>query len=174
METVSLARVRELFDVDVEAGTMRWKVNKGRGRVGALAGKVHGQSGYLTVGIDNRHYRAHRLIWLCATGRWPANWLDHINGDRLDNRIDNLREVTPALNGRNRVSPQANSTTKLVGVSWHKLRQKWRASIQVDGKHIHLGLYDDPAIASAVYWDAKRRHHGLNAYEGRLHEIGVL
>lgn len=83
---------------------------------------------------------------------------DHINGNTLDNRRENLRIATYMENGRNR-GKQANNTSGFKGVSWHKRNRKWWAQIQVDGKHFSLGFFTTPEKAHAIYCEAATKQH---------------
>jgi len=85
--------------------------------------------------------RAHRLAWFCVHGVMPVGEIDHINQDKLDNKIKNLRDVSRELNQRNGTR-KGNNTSGVPGVTWHKQRGKWCAQAGVDGKHHHLGLFD--------------------------------
>lgn len=115
-------------------------------------------NGYRYLWVDGKCKLAHRLAWLITTGDEPAGQIDHINGDRLDNRISNLRVASRSENGQNR-GIQANNTSGYVGVSWHKANAMWWAGIKLNGKRKSLGYFHDPAEASAAYLDAKRRMH---------------
>jgi hypothetical protein len=93
--------VRELFDYDYATGNLLWRVRKSpRNPVGSVAGHLHG-TGYVKVRIDYKNYSAHRIVWLWHHGVWPTYMIDHINGDRADNRIENLRDVSQSINCRN-------------------------------------------------------------------------
>lgn len=85
--------------------------------------------------------------------------VDHINGDSLDNRRANLRLCTHQQNTKNK-SLRYDSSTGYKGVSWHKQSEMYQAKICVNGKQIHLGLYDDPAVAAKVYDTAAKKYHG--------------
>jgi len=104
------------------------------------AGNVN-KTGYLRVGVFDVKYWAHRIIWLLVHGEIPKN-IDHINGVRSDNRLDNLRSVTHKENHKNQVIPRSN-TSGAMGVSWHKRDKKWYARIKVNGKEKYLGLFSD-------------------------------
>lgn len=102
------------------------------------------------VGILNKvHYRSHRVIWLMVTGDWPVADIDHINGDRKDNRWDNLRSVSRTENCCNS-SIRSDNVSGVVGVSWSKSGKKWDAYISKDKKLHKLGLYSTKEEAVAV------------------------
>lgn len=105
--------------------------------------------GYKMGRISYTIFRAHRVIMAMVNGEWPAHEVDHINGDRADNRRKNLRLVTRTENGRNTRKP-AHNTSKVVGVSWHKASGKWRASIKTNGMGKHLGVFPRKADAIAA------------------------
>ena len=96
--------------------------------------------GYLAGTLFNRHVYAHRAAFTLMEGRWPEH-VDHINGDKTDNRWANLREVTHVQNMRN-LPIMSNNSSGIAGVSWIKARDVWRALIGVGGKSIFLGEYD--------------------------------
>jgi hypothetical protein len=104
--------------------------------------------GYLAGSILNRHIYAHRAAWCCMFGRWPSD-IDHINGDKTDNRLANLREVQHFQNMRNMPMPSTN-TSGVVGVNWLADRGVWRASIGIFGKTVFLGEYDQIETAMAA------------------------
>lgn len=105
--------------------------------------------GYLHGRIFDRPYKAHRIIWLLHTGDWPAMHLDHINGNRADNSIANLRAVTRTENMMN-TRIRSDNTSGVVGVCWDGSRGKWLATICVARKYRHLGRFDDLDEAIAV------------------------
>ena len=120
--------------------------------------------GYLRCSIFYRRYYAHRIIWAMVTSEWPSAQIDHINHDRLDNRIKNLRAVTNKENGKNQSMPCTN-TSGTVGVGWHKASGKWRADIVSNGKQIRLGKFTDIKDAIVARKDAEaeyfyHRNHG--------------
>ena len=96
-----LDRFRDLLRYDPETGRFYWKANRGKGRVGAIAGAVS-DLGYLVIMIDGKRIRASRMAWLFTHNEWPKNFIDHINHDRSDDRISNLRDVNYCTNNRNR------------------------------------------------------------------------
>lgn len=114
---------------------------------GTVAGSI--KQDRILIRIGGRFHFAHRLAFLIVTGRWPENYIDHVNGYPLDNRWKNLREATPAENQQNR-SEVSGSSSGYMGVSWDRSRSKWQAHIKIDGKFLHLGRFvniEDAVIA---------------------------
>jgi len=128
------------------------------------AGGIDGQ-GYILVKLFGRTSGIHRVAWTIHHGAWPADQIDHINGDRADNRIVNLREVTHQENCKNQ-KMRRNNTSGVMGVGWYKPRAKWRALISVDGKYIHLGDFDSIEDAAAARAKAEIEH-GFHTNHGR-------
>lgn len=151
-------RLREVLHYNLQTGTFtRIKGGSGKGASrGSIAGYDHGQ-GYIRISVDGEAYRAHRLAFLCVTGKWPAHEVDHINGIRSDNRWENLRELTGGENTHNQRKPHRNGSTGFLGV--RAFEGKYRAAIGVNGARIHLGTFDTPQLAHAAYVAAKRELH---------------
>lgn len=139
-------RVRELFDLDLETGVLRWKVRtSNRIKIGDVAGCLKGDSGYLVVRIDDTLYKVHRVIYLLVHGYTPENDIDHIDRNRLNNIPTNLREVSQSCNSRNADTPNTN-TSGVKGVYWHSYKSgggKWFASITANGGLRHLCFCSD-------------------------------
>jgi hypothetical protein len=123
---------------------------------GRLAGTVNG-SGYRQVRINNKIYPEHRIIFMMHHGYMPET-IDHINGVRTDNRVENLRECTPTQNGYNSVGKTKNGLPK--GVTWSKRASKYQAQLSIDGKNTYLGLFSSVDEAEAVVNEARSKHHG--------------
>ena len=154
---ITAERLRDLLSYDPQTGEFRWVRPTTRSvRVGDVAGSSG--PGYVGIFIDGYRYYAHRLAWLHMTGAFPRQQLDHINGDRRDNRFSNLRECSGSQNQQNRAANKANRTG-LVGVCLHKRSGKFQAQITVQGKTRALGMFADPQAAHAAYLDAKRAAH---------------
>lgn len=114
--------------------------------------------GYKSAKIFDTNYKAHRIAWKMVYGVDPSNLIDHINGDRTDNRIANLREASYSENRINTRGVRGSSGFK--GVIWSSQSQKWIAEIKVGGKRKYLGSFDDPCEASEVYKTAAKFMHG--------------
>lgn len=116
---------------------------------------------YVYVSIVYRGYSfaASHVVWRIVHGGWPEVGIDHRDGDSGNNRHLNLRLSTAAQNSQNRVARVDNTAGGLPGVSWHKLRGRWRASIGIGRRQVHLGLFDDPKEAHQAYLAAKRELH---------------
>lgn len=100
-DLLTYEQVAALLRADPATGVLWWLPASGRhGRAG---GMVRCESGYVNVVLHGRSFKAHRLIWLLCTGSWPKYFIDHINGDRHDNRLANLRDVPHAENQRNQI-----------------------------------------------------------------------
>lgn len=109
---ISLGRLKELFFYDPEEGKFYWRDD------GLIAGGPHNR-GYWHIRVDgSKKILAHRLAWFYVYGEWPKLWLDHINRDKLDNRIENLRDVGSGINRRN-AKMNENNKSKITGVHWH-------------------------------------------------------
>ena len=142
---------RDFFRYDPETGDIfRIKVNKYRPK---LLNKKSGYlcNGYLFSWFNKKQVRNHRLAWLLYYGTWPKNEVDHINGIRSDNRIVNLRDVTPRENQSNK---DVHRNGKLVGANYHKRHKKYRAQIEIKGKNIYLGFFETELDAHKRYLQA--------------------
>ena len=113
--------------------------------------------GYRTGSIKYLGFRAHRVAWAIHYGEWPSNQIDHINGVRIDNRIENLRVVTSQENMRN-IKMFNTNTSGVTGVSWVKAREKWMAMISVEGRNKNLGYFQSIDDAKAARAEASTRY----------------
>lgn len=119
--------------------------------------KANRADGYRSVGIDGKIYLCHRLAFL-AMGKLVPEFVDHINGDRADNRWCNLRPATKSLNACNAKLPSSN-TSGVKGVTWHKGSQKWMARVKFNGKTTHLGRFVELKDAEEVVRMAREGLH---------------
>ena len=146
---------RDYFDyID---GVLYWKVQKSNVvKVGQPAGSLDERTGYYRIHINSKLHKTHRLIFLYHHGYMPTQ-VDHIDGDRMNNRIENLREATSSQNNQNR---KATSSSGVKGVVWHKQSKKWIASICVNRKGVHLGSFLSIEEAALVANKARQSAHG--------------
>jgi len=149
----TLARLNELFNLDPDTGVFTWKVNKVPVRAGDIAGHLH-PFGYRKIRIDTKIFFAHRLAYLMYHGELPTGMqIDHINGNRDDNRKCNLRLVTQKQNSENTLLPKSNSSG-FKGVHWHKRLGKWAANIRTNYTKKHLGYFETAEEAYSAYCKA--------------------
>jgi len=158
---ITAARVRELWDYNEFDGLLRWRTAPcgHRKRVGDIAGWVSKSRGYRKIRLDGQDIQQHRVAWLWIHGEWPSVQLDHINGNRTDNRLVNLREATSSQNKMN-VPIKRNNSSGYKGVSWCRERRKWKAQIQINGKNRMLGRFESPEEAHHVYCNQAKRLFG--------------
>ena len=128
---------------------------------GMAAGCVH-PHGYLRISIDYRLYNAQRIAWLFINGKWPSKNIDHIDGNRSNNKASNLRECNHVQNAANRKISISN-TSGFKGVSQIKSTGKWAAFIKINGKSKNLGTFKTPEEAHEAYKSAADRLHGVFA-----------
>lgn len=146
-------------------GVLYNKVTRGSKAIkDTVAGGIHSK-GYLKLGFLGKQYLVHRVIWLLNFGNWPIYEIDHINGDRTDNRINNLQDVTTADNGRNKKIPSTNSSGH-IGVIWDSARNKWRSELQINGKKKTLGRFDSIEEAIEIR-RIKQAEYGFHSNHGR-------
>ena len=169
----------ECFSYDAETGVLRWRerprehfrnqaafTTHARTKAGNVAGCIDGSTGYLVVGLNYQLLYAHRIAWTLLHREWPHLHIDHIDGDKLNNRASNLRCVSPAENCRNAPIKRSNRSG-IQGIGFAKREGKWRARIMRDYKDIHLGYFD--TWADAV--DARARaleQYGFHENHGRF------
>ena len=167
-EALTQERLKQILSYDAETGVFTWKVNRQPGNgtrntVGSIAGTLKARNSshpYLLIWIDGFLYRAHRLAWFYVYGRWPAEGIDHINGDPLDNRIANLRECTQQQNNGNHKALNPLNTSGYRGVTWKRDKRKWKAYININNRQTHLGYFDSAEQAYEAYCAAAVAHFG--------------
>lgn len=145
-----LATVREALTYDSETGILHWRIRPSqRVQAGTVAGYA-GPNGYWAVGLKRQEVLAHRAAWAIYCGSWPVTYLDHVNGDKTDNRIANLRPATRSQNCVNRRSwgPHRGVVRR---VSRRTGLVSWQAHIQVDGKDKTIGTFSTLAAARDAY-----------------------
>lgn len=170
-EDISQESLARVVDYSPETGLFTWrdrmdddfKSKRARSTwqskyAGRAAGHV-GRGGYVSIRIEKKLYRAHRLAWLHVHGKWPDNVIDHINGDPTDNRIANLRDVTQLVNQQNMRKATVKNKLGILGVNFDPEMRKFVAFIRVDGKSMSLGYFATADAAGLAYLTAKRKYH---------------
>lgn len=162
---ITVARLHERLSYDPATGILTWKACSNPRLEGCAAGSMS-RRGYMKLSCDGRFMSAHRVAWALFHGTWPELGIDHINRNKSDNRICNLRLATPTQNNANRGTSRNNShgakgVTRLPSGSW-------QAQIQVQGKNHYLGAFRDKMAAKAAYAAAAQRFFGDFASTGVL------
>lgn len=150
--------VKSVLSYDEDTGLFRWSSSIGKWRRGDLAGWNHSR-GYTAISIFRFKVYAHRLAVIFMTGSKPVADVDHINGDRKDNRWVNLRCVSRRVNLENRTNTKSNNTSGLLGVHWNSQKSMWQAEIKSFGKKRHIGFFSDKYVAHQEYLRVKREIH---------------
>ena len=140
-----------------ENGLFTWKFDGTRGvKSGDMAGYKMAD-GYIMLSVSGKKLLAHRAAWLFVHKTFPYGKIDHINRNKADNRIENLRNANAQQNAQNRAKTIKN-TSGYKGVTWHKRDKKWQAAITVSGKVLHLGYHKDVEQAYASYVEASKKY----------------
>jgi hypothetical protein len=153
---ITQAEVKELFDY-TDNGHLIWKTNRANMKAGDIAGYLR-KDGYWVMCVKYKRYLLHRLVYLWHKGTLP-DYIDHIDGNPWNNRIENLRECNLSQNQQNRRIGRDN-TSGIKGVSWHKHQKKWRATIRYNKEQIHLGVFDDISKAADAIKHYRAMMHG--------------
>jgi hypothetical protein len=173
----SPAELRQLLEYDPETGVLKWLRRPPEMFVteayckswntkyaGKAAGTLDNSNGYMVFKINDRKVRAHRVVLALTTGVWP-DVVDHLNGDRADNRLANLSSGSQSDNIKNSAK-RSNNTTGITGVYWNTFIKKWGASIKANGVSIWLGRYDDFDCAVSARRDAEKTY-GFSERHGK-------
>ena len=156
--TLTQARALELFDYR-DDGALIWRIGGGGWKAGDRAGSIHvSGSGHVrrVVMIDRKRYQVSHVIWLRETGAFPKHQLRHVDGNNLNDRLDNLREATPSQIAINKTTPRNRLGVR--GISSE--RNGYRATIKVNGKFHYLGNFQTVEEASAAYQAARLKFFG--------------
>lgn len=158
--SLTLERLRELLEYSPETGVFVWKIKRKKVNPGDIAGTIK-SNGYRNITINRHEYGAHRLAWLYVHGKFPARYIDHINRNKQDNRLVNLREATPQQNTHNRRGDK-NSKTGIKGVYFKpkNARRCFESWIMCSGKQHYLGRFKTAEEASVAYQAAATTLHG--------------
>jgi hypothetical protein len=143
MKTINYAEAARAISYNPNTGEFVRLVGSGKGaKKGTVTkGSLDKSNGYLCVCVCGIQLYAHRLAWFLTHGSWPTQTIDHINRDKTDNRLQNLRDVSYADNNVN-MGMRSHNTSGLEGVSWHAKARKWMAQIKRSGRYYYLGLFE--------------------------------
>jgi hypothetical protein len=157
-EKIKHQTLKNLLKYEEKTGNFFW-INNGAGRNFKKPAGFVDFKGYRLIKLLGNTYMLHRLAWFYITGEWPKEQIDHINGNKSDNRFENLRE---ASNSQNQFNLGLRSTNKsgYKGVSWSKVKGKWHAVAYLNYKSYSLGFYDDIIEAAQAYKDFAKIVHG--------------
>jgi hypothetical protein len=148
-------QLHELFEY--KNGQLFWKISLSRRvNIGNKAGCLT-NTGYLSVQINKKIYRLHKIVFAMHYGYLPKI-VDHINGIKNDNRIENLREANACQNNVN-IGIRKDNTSGSKNVRWHKSNKKWRVEVRINKKRINFGAYDDLELADLVAQEARDKYH---------------
>lgn len=149
----------DALSYDEGTGHFMWLISTRNTKVGQRAGNDT-PSGYRVVTFNKKRYYEHRLAWYFTHKEWPTE-VDHINRNKADNRLCNLRAVTKSQNQWNR-GLQKNNTSGVSGVSWCSFTSRWAVTIKVGGSKHRLGRYDTLFDAAAVAQSFRNNRHKVN------------
>lgn len=154
---ISQEFIRELFEY--KDGFLHWRIKRPNSKIGNIAGYINKKAKHRRLLCINfvRYYH-YRIIFLYHHGYLPKI-IDHIDGNSLNDNIENLREATQQENLRNRVSNK-NAASQYLGVSWHKNRNHWVAQMGINGKNYYLGKFDNQEDAALEYNKAAVKNYG--------------
>lgn len=156
------SRLQDLFAY--ENGKLFWKKGGNGRKVGNEAGMIT-EKGYRRIRVDGCLHMAHRLVWAYHFDEVPE-YIDHIDENKLNNAINNLRPATKAENGYN-ITRRKNNKSGVKGVYWASREKKWVAELSVNKKIRRLGYFDDLELADLVVMEARNKYHGAFANHGR-------
>ena len=146
-----------LFDYDDSTGVVIRKKTTSPRAIKGMVITHKNKAGYVQVRLKGKLWMLHRLIWCMKTGKMPVKFIDHINGEKDDNRWCNLREADYYVNNQNRTRPDKDSATQLLGVTYDKQCGKYKVQLTLYGKKVVNKLFIDPLEAAAYYKTEKER-----------------
>lgn len=155
---LTAGKVRSVLSYEPETGLLTWCKQVARNiKPGTTINPMRNHGNYVQIQIDKKLYYTHRLAWLHFYGTSPVGSIDHIDGDKTNNRISNLRDVSVSVNAQNQKRPMNHNKSGFLGVN--AIGNRFRAQINVDGVQQYLGTFDTPEVAHGVYLSAKRSFH---------------
>ena len=157
MTNLTVEQLKKALFYDKNSGLFYRKLNNDK--VKQIPSGSISKNGYVTIRVMSKLYYAHRLAWLYSFGTFPNQHIDHINNVRIDNRIDNLRDVSRYGNNQNLKKAQKNNKTNFLGVSFSgNKKTPYRARICINGKQKQIGLFQSAEEAHLAYLEEKKKH----------------
>jgi hypothetical protein len=162
--------LREVLSYDRETGEFRWKISPGgRAIQGGVAGTFD-HEGYRIIRYRGKGYKAHRLAWLYEHGKLPTGVIDHINGVKDDNRLQNLRDTTASVNAQNVSRANKSARSGYRWVSWFEQYRQWKGSYQLNGRKVFVGHFDDRETAYAAVLASRLSNGAVQPGQKETHE----
>lgn len=156
---ISQGYLKSILHYEPETGLFTWIVNKSsRIKLGNKAGNIS-NAGYIRIGIDGVNYMAHRLAWIYSYDENPELHIDHIDENKQNNALLNLRLLTHAENKQNTRKPRSDNKIGVLGVYHDKSSNKYKSQININGKRTSLGYFDTVELAENAYLYAKEINH---------------
>ena len=155
LNDLTVEELKKHLTYNPETGLLTWNKN------GKTAGSYK-KGGYISICINKRFYQAHRLAWLYTHGEWPNGVIDHINMDKHDNRLKNLRDITHAENLQNSRSHSGSIYGK--GIFWCKLCKRWRVKIKFNGELVTSKYFVSINDAQSYAIETYKKYHKYNPY----------
>ena len=174
LNDLTQTEVKAQFDYDAKSGHLIRKKDEHGRPYNQPCGHKPTHDGYGRININGKRYLVHRIIWIWHKGTFPSKFIDHIDGNKMNNRIENLREADQTINNHN-AKIRKDNTTGYTGVSFNRQIGKYRASITNNGTQIYLGDYPSVEEASCAYKKAKIKYHPSSPDSKKYaKELGVL
>ena len=167
---ITCKRLKEILTYDEVTGIFTRNVTISKYKAGTIAGSID-SSGYVALTIDGYRTYAHRLAWLYMTGEFPNNEIDHIDGNKSNNSIKNLRDVKRDEQSKN-MPKYSNNGSQCIGVVKRQDCNRWVAKIRVNNKNIYLGMYKTYEEA-VIAREAANVKYGFSTNHGRLQEMAA-
>lgn len=151
-------KLKAIVLYDKNTGIFTSLVSSTRRKFGDILGTPT-SNGYLACMVEGKIYKLHRLAWLYEYAEWPKGDIDHRDGNKTNNRIENLRICDKKQNAHNQKRAHFDNKSGYLGVTWHKQAKKWMAQININGKQKTLGLFNCKIEAHEAYLKAKEIYH---------------
>lgn len=156
-EILTWETLTNVLEYDENTGIFTWRENRGyKAKIGTQAGSLE-QTGYISIRLGRVSYLAHRLAWFYVYKCWPTNYIDHIDRNKVNNAISNLRDIEQVWNSRNR-DINKNNTSGYTGVYFSSKDNTWKAEIIINTIKTRLGSFSTPEEASEVYRAFEKAH----------------